>query len=272
MGFCMFGDSESVTYQPLLSEPQFTTNDVEKITSLSGKALEHMLDPQKGRVRLIGAHVNPGRGKRRMFTGEDILAIETARVMSEIGFPQRWSHILTDQVSSRASQMVSGHLVNPQPLAFALWPGEGDDWAFTAIRGEDGPTGPIPVAFQLLDVDRLITETVAKLEAIVAGADVPSFKVEPPKPEPSPYSPENDFFAMWEKDEEGRLIRTGLTFEETRELIEYEEDFENRHDRSFEDRDRIGELTRKHETARLARVAREAPERLAEAVEKAAKK
>ena len=237
-------------------EPQFTVLEVCKITGATAKALEHFLTPSRGMVRLMGSHVNPGTGKRRIFTGKQVLMIAAAYAMNKIGFPQRWSIALTDTVALRAINRSIG-LSQGTEMNILTYPMQDGDWAVKTVYRETTETPRLPVAVQALDVDRLIDEVRAQLAAIITGEDIPDFTVPDVEPEPNPYSPKSNFFKMWTKDEAGNWLLVGLTLEETREYmtgrgmklvgddLEY---FEA--ERDHRNLDRAVELDNKHEAAR----------------------
>lgn len=246
----------------ILDEPQFSISDAAAVVGASVKAIEHMIDPKKQRVQLNGDHISPGSGRKRLFNGSDILKLAAAVVMSQIGFPQRWSVVLTDVIDRRASNRITG-LAEKSGLLIATYPMKNGDWAYVSLYADgSGEETELPVAMQMLDVDRLIDETIAKLEAIIRKAAVPDFSVPDPVPEPSPFSPENDFFRMWDKDGEGRDVYVGLTYEQTQERERLKELWLA--DRSQggsrqrilftkEDGARLKELDRLHESAKLKR-------------------
>jgi hypothetical protein len=245
----------------ILDEPQFMVPDVVVVTGATAKAIEHMIDPKKERVRLDGHHISPGTGRRRMFTGLDVLKLTTAFTMSQIGFPQRWSIMLTEEIGRRASNRITG-LVGRNNLMIATYPLKTGDWAYVPLYSDDEQKQALPLAVQLLDADRLIDETLAKLQAIVAEKEVPDFSIPDPVPEPSPYSPENDFFRMWEKDSEGRDVFVGLSFEETQERNRLMDLWladrslapdSNQILLSKEDQKKLRELDKRHEMARYNR-------------------
>lgn len=205
---------------PILHVAQFSRDDVMAVCEISSGVLKGILDRKQ--VQLQSDH-NPGSGRRRMFTGGDILKINSAVVSSSIGFPLRWAHILADRVMTRANGKLSGMtLESCNHFALAFYPDTaGEDWAFVPIL--DGiPASPLPIACQQIDVDRLIDETASKLTAIVNEEPVPSFAI-PVFTQENPYSPENDFFRMWAKDDAGRDVFVGLSFEETQERIKLQQ-------------------------------------------------
>lgn len=237
----------------LLSAPQFTSEDAMSICGVSKKQLEHAIDPARTILRLSIHNRERVKGRRRMFTGGDILKIAALFAASAVGFPARWFRVLADDVERRAIVRIGGGDLTPN-LAYATWPmRDGEDWARTALH--DALTVPpkLPSAVIIIAVDQLIDQTIAKLEAVIAEQPIPDFSVPDPAPAPSPYSPENDFFLAWTKDEAGRDVRVGLSFAETEE---YERLIAP--DRSAQtscDRDRFTVLDERHEAARHKRIA-----------------
>ncbi|MDP5308878.1 hypothetical protein [Paracoccus spongiarum] len=248
-------------------EPQFLVADVCAITGATPKAIEHFVNPARGLVRLHGTWVNPGTGKRRMFTGGQVLMIAAAYKMNHIGFPQKFSATLAETIERRAKNLIFGLEREKQNYTIATYPMKGaDDWALKVLY-EGMPEEPkLPIAVQLLQVDRLIAEVRSQLMAIVAGDELPDFSIPDPAPEPNPYSPNSNFFRAWDKDEQGRWIYVGLNFEETQELLALQgsriEDGEliapdERRHKTNEERSRYLELHDRHEIARLKIVGNE---------------
>lgn len=245
---------------PLLDFPRFSQADVLAVCETTAGELKGMIDRKD--VTLALGH-NPGRGRPRQYTGRDILKLRTGRVMGPLGLPLGQLQRIADEVEKRA---ISRFLnVDRDHLQIAIFPTASGEWALVTLW--DVPEKlKLPVAVQMLDVDRLINETLARLQAVIDGRPLPSFEVPIEEPYPSPYSPENDFFMRWTRDEKGRQVLVGLTYEET---IEYR-DFQDRSLRYvidskatlWEDQDAqsreieraVGELGRKHDAARRARV------------------
>ncbi len=199
-------------------KPQFTVAEVCKITGATPKALEHFLTPSRGMVRLMGDWVNPGTGKRRIFTGGQVLQIAAAYAMKDIGFPQRWSIGLADKVATRAKARTIGLAVQTE-MSIVTYPMANGDWASIPVYREMTETSNLPVAVQVLDVDRLIDQVLAQLEAIVAGEDIPDFSIPDIAPEPNWFGP-NGGQRAWRKDGAGNWLLNGLTLEETREYMD----------------------------------------------------
>jgi hypothetical protein len=198
--------------------PQFTVADVCQVTGATAKALEHFVDPKRDMVRLSGNLANPGKGKRRIFTGGQVLMIKAAYTMNALGFPQRFSRVMSETVERRAISLTIGMSLEAD-MALITYPMTNGDWAVIPVYGDKEPARKLPVAFQMMDVDRLISETKAQLESIVDGLEFPTFDIPDIEPEPNPYAPASNFFRMWKKDEAGNWLLVGLTLDETREYM-----------------------------------------------------
>lgn len=249
--------------------PQFSVQDVSAVTGATPKALEHFVDPKRGLVRLLGNHVNPGTGKRRLFTGGQVLMVSAAYTMGGIGFPQRWSMALAETVERRAKARAIGLSIETA-MSIVTFPMRNGDWAFHAIYNETTDHPALPRAVQILDVDRLIDEVAAQLTAIISGEDIPDFTPPDPVVPPNPYSPKANFFKAWAKDEAGRWVYVGLNWQETQDLLDHQdsrlvgddleiiersEDRPDRHDRTRAEY--IRELYDRHENARQDALANE---------------
>jgi len=248
----MFAASE------ILDLPQFSRHDVLAITGLTDAQLQNTV--ARGFV-VLGDDHSPGTGNRRMYSGGDILRLVTTQQLTAIGFPARSAYIIANQVAARARLRVRG-LLSDSGVLYALYPVPGDDWHLTPVyRGSEAPEPQLPPAVLLFDVDEVIAMVLAKLLATVAEEPMPEI----PQPwlvaSPSPYSPENDFFRAWTKDEDGHDLLVGLTFAETEELERLRD--RSRRSDPVADKHRFLELSQRHETARLQRMGREHAERLA---------
>jgi hypothetical protein len=248
---------QMVEAQRIWTHPQFLVADVCKITGTTPKALEHFVNPKRDLVRLVGPHVNPGTGRRRVFTGGQVLMIAAAYAMTRIGFPQRWVRTLADDVERRAHFRYGPLEALETNMVLVTYPmNEGEDWAVIRLYDQRTEEPNLPVAFHALQVDRLIDEVKAQLESIINDEDMPDFTVPDPKPEPNPYSPASNFFRAWEKSPSGRWVYAGLTEDETVELLEMQGSEIQGDDLvivgdGYQGGERFRELNDKHERARL---------------------
>jgi hypothetical protein len=243
-----------------LSAPQFTSEDAMAICGVSKKQLEHAIDPARTILRLSTHDRERVKGRRRMFTGGDILKIAALFAANTVGFPARWFRVLADDVERRAIVRMCGLDLTPN-LAYATWPmRDSEDWARVALHDALKEPPKLPSAVIIITVDQLIDQTIAKLEAVIAEQPIPDFSVPDPVPEPSPYSPENDFLRAWVKDEAGRDVRVGLSFNETQDYERLTN--QDRGEQTKQDRDLLFTLTERHETARMERLAKERAQRM----------
>ena len=239
--------------QSILTDAQFSSEDVCRVAGINAKQLEHAIDPKRS-ILSLSTHVRERvQGKRRFFTGADILKVRALFVSNAIGFPQRWAGTFADQIAFRASARLSGVDRTPN-LAIAAWPMKDGDWATFQIHDNLSVAPKLPIACHFIQVDRLIDETLAVLRAIVVEEEIPNFAVPDPVPEPSPYSPENDFFLAWTKDDEGRDVNVGLNFQETAIFEKYTKEWIASGIRPIEGRKQFHELQNRHEAARMKRV------------------
>ena len=202
--------------------PQFVVRDVCAITGATAKALEHFLTPARNMVRLHGNWVNPGTGKRRIFTGGQVLMIKSAYVMNKIGFPQRFSATLAETIERRAKNRLAG--LSPETgMTIISYPlRDKDDWALKVIYDATQELPVLPLAFHMLNADGLIDQVQKQLTAIINGEEIPDFSIPDPTDDVSPYAPASNFFREWDKDAEDRWVYVGLNHEETQELLHLE--------------------------------------------------
>lgn len=242
---------------PLLTSQQFTAADVLSVSGLTSGQLKGILD--RNQITLSQNH-NPGTGRRRMFTGQDIIALSAVRVTGLIGFPLRWGNVLARFVTGHAILMHHAQVFSAPPpeLMLAFYPSaDGEDWAFVSIN-ENTEAEALPTAFQMLDVNREVAQVMAKLQAIIDDQPLPEFvPPQPPKNPDNPFAPRSNFMKLWEKDASGAWRYVGLTLEETKVLmadegigldgddLTYSEGFRN------DDRQLIAELSERRELARL---------------------
>ncbi|MFO1125720.1 MAG: hypothetical protein U1E25_10810 [Methylocystis sp.] len=89
----------------------------------------------------------------------------------------RFAGTLADLVERRASSKLLGAAIGTD-YGIISYPLKGkDDWALIQMTSERENAPKLPVAFHVLEVDRLIDETLAKLRAIVDGEPLPNFEV-----------------------------------------------------------------------------------------------
>jgi hypothetical protein len=217
---------ESIDYEkffpPLMNAQQFTAADALAVSGLSSGQLKGILD--RNQISLSLNH-NPGTGRRRMFTGQDILALSVVQVAGRVGFPLRWGNVLAQQIIAEAGRMhlATSNRVASRHIGIACYPAaDGEDWAFVPII-EGEAVAALPTAYQVIDVTREISQTFAKLQAIIDDMPLPDFAPpQPPKHPENDFAPRSNFMKLWEKDVSGAWRYVGLTLDETRILMEHE--------------------------------------------------
>ena len=244
-------------FDPLLMAQQFTSADVLAVTGLSSGQLKGILD--RNQITLSANH-NPGTGKRRMFTGQDLIALSATHAASRIGFPLRWGNVLAQQFLAHARRMQNEAALGIQMTHYALacYPAnQGDDWAFVPVI--DGKLqAEVPTAYHFLDMTREIDQTIAKLKAIVGDEAVPAFATpQPPEHPDNHFAPRSNFFRAWEKDPSGEWCYVGLTLQETSIVMKDQGVSLDGDDIIYVAKDRnnnrelLAELAERHEAARL---------------------
>jgi DNA-binding transcriptional MerR regulator len=152
--------------QRILDSAEFTLADVVKVTGLEKGNLQHWLN--RNLLTICRRH-NPGIGRRRLFTGGDILKLATARYLSRLGVPFGFIESLSERVILRANNIVMG-AVERKSLFYLIFPTD-DNWLAYGQYNDDGPQEPIeeaePIAVIVFQVDDLINETLTAIEALI---------------------------------------------------------------------------------------------------------
>lgn len=237
---------QPMALHPVLDFPRFATDDVLTVTGLSAGELKGLLDRRQFNLAL---GQNPGSGRSRQFAGRDVLKLSVRRAMAPLGLPLTQVQRVADLVEERAATRFQNQ--DTEHLRFAIYPISEGNWHIITIWS-DISAYKLPLAVQLLDVDGLIDETLARLQAVIDGRPLPSRDVATKEAYASPQSPDNDFYKRWMRDEKGRQCLVGLDFAETHELKEIRERiWANARDPGCypwtDDRTEEGDLQREHE-------------------------
>jgi hypothetical protein len=206
----------------LIDDPQFTNADIEKACYVTATQLHNWVS--RGWLRLTSA--TPGKGRRRLYTGRDAVAVALAAALQPFGMMQVAQHMIEARgIPHRAYLLLRGGAIPNNVVAITPTP-EGDDWLFTQLGPETKPADlPCP-GFVALEVDRLIIETLENLVRLLNDQEVPARSF--PK-KPTPEETEDEYLAFTGqayRDEQGRRIFRGLTLEESAEferLTDYEQ-------------------------------------------------
>ncbi len=255
----------------LLDEAQFTNGDIESACYVTPTQLHNWVS--RGWIKLSAA--TPGKGRRRLYSGQDAIAIAVAAALQPFGMMQVADQLVRmNQVNGRALRLLTDPLFEPYyALAIVPEPG-GDDWLYIPMTPRSGePQSPTP-SFVLLDVDRLIVETLENVLLVMDGKSVPARNF--PK-KPTFEEGEDEFLAFTGgayRDDEGRRVYRGLTVEESFDW----DDLKNRNlaarvsdevaELTHEESGRSVEYFRRNELARLNWLRDTAEQRQADASQK----
>ncbi len=145
----------------MLDYPEYSMGDVLEVTGLTKAQLLNWLS--RNLVVLSTEH-NPGHGRRRLYTGRDVLMICVAQKLSEIGLPIILVQNLSKSVAQRAEQLTtaSGGL---RGYTIVLYPVE-DKWE--CVAGYDSGPQKLDVSnvgeiLVVLQIDQLIDRVFSEL-------------------------------------------------------------------------------------------------------------
>ena len=184
---------------PLLDELQFTSQDVCAVTQMTPTQLHNWIS--RGWVTVLQS--DPGRGRRRMFCGADVVVLEVAAARARYGLLQHpgWDFAI---VKSRAGQLLRDIDAYPDD-GFLAAPTPSGEFVFVPLKKlhehEEVTDGIV------IHTDMLIIRALERLLLVVDGETLPQKPFPRPEPDLS--------FLPWEEDEAGGKILPGLSAEET---------------------------------------------------------
>ena len=163
---------DDVATRGILELHQFTRQEVTAITGVADHQLHNWVS--RNWLKLSGDQ-NPGKGKRRLFAGSDILTIAFGLELQRFGMMQVADMLLrTHQMSKRAYRM----LFDPDfscGRAMAVVPSsEKEDWSYVPYGPGTARDGHDFRSAVIVDVDRLILETLEQIVSVMGGRQSPS--------------------------------------------------------------------------------------------------
>lgn len=196
----------------LLDVPQFTNSNVQLIAEVSQAQLHNWTS--RGWINLSG-DANPGKGRRRFYTGEDVLAVRFAAEMAPFGMIQVAKQVnqSTGWLKVRSFDLAMG-VAHDLGRKLYVIPLE-NDWLY--IHDIIALPEVCPV-YLTVELDLLIIQTLERLALVVDEEEIQSLgKPAPPTAEETQTEIE-EFYSVWTTDHEGRRVHSGLTFEESQEF------------------------------------------------------
>lgn len=172
-------NDDSPRLRRILHQPQFTRKDVIEVTGVA----EHQLHNWVSRrwITLSGEQ-HPGKGRRRLYTGKDAISIAFGLQLQPFGMMQVANRLSRARhMSKRASSILLDRTFQwGRAVAIMPSPEEGK-WLYV-------PFGPGTArerhdfrAAVILDVDRLILETLERLAIVVQGGGLTPLTPEMPQ-------------------------------------------------------------------------------------------
>ena len=157
---------ESQMRETLLGEARFTRQNVFDVTGVA----QHQLHNWVSRNWLtLSGEQNPGKGRRRLYAGSDIIDVAFGLELQPFGLMQVADRLArTQQVTRRAYGMLLD--VNFESgRAFAIVPNGEGDWRYVAFGPGTARSGHDFCAAVIVDLDRIILETLERLMSVSMG-------------------------------------------------------------------------------------------------------
>jgi hypothetical protein len=198
----------------LIDESQFTNPDIEAATFVSSTQLHNWVS--RDWIKLSGG--NPGRGKRRLYTGMDAVAVAVAAALQPFGMMQVADQLIRmNQIPGRTLRLLTDPTCIPDyGLGIVPFP-EQNDWLYIPMGTEAAETELPSYSLVVLDVDTLIVETLERIVCILEGKPIAP-RVLPKRPTQQETEDQAlEFFGAAYRDAEGNRIYRGLTADESKD-------------------------------------------------------
>lgn len=200
----------------ILHFAQFTKHDIEQVARISPTQLHNWVSRD---FITLSSEQNPGKGRRRMYNGYDAILVTLAAALQPFGMVTFADHMVqTCRVPARADQLVTWpiHHAEVGRRTKILPVPELSDFLIKDFVSDE-PNWPGHAAV-IIDLDRLIIETLERLLLIIQGEPLPEPNW-PPRPSEQDVEDEHlDFTGQAYRDEEGNRIFRGLSIEESLEF------------------------------------------------------
>ena len=158
--------SDSLMREQLLDKSRFTRRHVIEITGVAHHQLHNWVSRKW--LTLTGEQ-NPGKGRRRLYAGSDVINVAFGLELQPFGMMQVADLLArSQQITKRAYRM----LLDPDfesGRAYAVVPSGEGDWRYVAFGPGTARSGHDFAAAVIVDLDRIILETLEGLVALVFG-------------------------------------------------------------------------------------------------------
>jgi hypothetical protein len=158
--------SDSLMREQLLHRSLFTRQQVAEVTGVTHHQLHNWVSRKW--LTLTGEQ-NPGKGRRRLYAGSDVINVAFGLELQPFGMMQLADLLArSQQITKRAY----GMLLDPDfqsGRAYAVVPSGEGDWRYVAFGPGTARSGHDFAAAVIVDLDRIILETLERLVCLVSG-------------------------------------------------------------------------------------------------------
>ena len=159
-------NSDSLMREQLLHQSRFTRQHVMEVTGVAHHQLHNWVSRKW--LTLTGEQ-NPGKGRRRLYAGSDVINVAFGLELQPFGMMQVADLLArSQQITKRAYRM----LLDPDfesGRAYAVVPSGEGDWRYVAFGPGTARSGHDFAAAVIVDLDRIILETLERLVSLVSG-------------------------------------------------------------------------------------------------------
>ncbi len=150
-----------------LDDRAFTLSEAAQVVGVEPDVIRQWV--ARGVIQM-GGPMRLGAGRRRLYCGSELMAMRAVRSLGAMGLPMKLGFVLGELVKGRARALM-GPVADPPrgDYQLAFFP-KGDDWVHVPpVRAEwerelEGPDAPD--AFVVLNVDRIVLETIGAIDRI----------------------------------------------------------------------------------------------------------
>ena len=158
--------SDSLLRDEILHQSRFTRQHVMEVTGVAHHQLHNWVSRKW--LTLTGEQ-NPGKGRRRLYAGSDVINVAFGLELQPFGMMQVADLLArSQQITKRAYRM----LLDPafeSGRAYAVVPSGDGDWRYVAFGPGTARSGHDFATAVIVDLDRIILETLEGLVSLVSG-------------------------------------------------------------------------------------------------------
>lgn len=151
----------------ILTEALFTRQNVLDVTGAVAHQLHNWV--ARGWLTLSGEQ-NPGRGRKRLYSGCDVISVAFGLELQPFGMMQVADQLSRSQhISARAYRMLQDPAFESGRALAIIPSSELNGWSYVAFGPGTARAGHDFRAAVIIDVDRMILETLERLTLVMRG-------------------------------------------------------------------------------------------------------